>query len=211
MSHPPQPRDIVRLLGSVDRTLYTFYDNSNLSTTSGITKTKRLSTLTPDVSSPPHPNKPKSAPARPGVVLDVSSDYATVAMFTTLQGKAPSDIKGLLRPIIAAILPVNDKHDAAASGGLPTFAVHPTWHVSGAAKPSLCQLCLCLKHRIPINELELWKHRGGPGERFKMLKADFKLLQRLCERNEHLRGLFASEIRWLFEELSLDDFVKRPS
>jgi len=197
----------------VDRTLHTFfYDNFNLPTVSGITKPNRLGTQAPDTPSPPNPNQPKKPPARPGVVLDVSSDYATVALFTTLHGKAPSDIKGLLRSIIAAILPVNGKRDTAASDGLPTFAVHPTWRVSGVAKPSLCQLCLCLKHRVPINQLEPWNHKDGPtmaGERFRMCKPDFKLLRQLCERNEHLRGLFASEIRWLFEELSLDDFVKR--
>ena len=197
----------------MDRTLYNFFfDNSNLSAISGITKTNRLATPAPDTFSPPKPNKPKSTPARPGVVLDVSSDYATVAMFTTLQGKAPSDIKGLLRPIIAAILPVNGKRDAPTSGGLPALAVHPTWPVSGIAKPFLSQLCLCIQHRVPINELELWNFKDGPpmiGERFRMCKPDFRLLRQLCERNEGLRGLFTSELSWLFEELGLDDFMKR--
>jgi len=41
-----------------------------------------------------------------------------------------------------------------------------------------------------------------------MCKGDFKLLQQLCERNEGLRGLFASKVGWLFEELNLGDFVK---
>ena len=35
--------------------------------------------------------------------------------------------------------------------------------------------------------------------------ADFRALQQLCERNERLRGLFVSEMRWLFED---DDVVK---
>ena len=42
-----------------------------------------------------------------------------------------------------------------------------------------------------------------------MCRGDFRVLQQLCERNERLRGLFVSEIRWLFEELSLDDILKR--
>jgi len=42
-----------------------------------------------------------------------------------------------------------------------------------------------------------------------MCKGDFRVLQKLCERNERLRGLFASEMGWLFEELSLDDLLKR--
>ena len=116
-------------------------------------------------------------------------------MFTTLQGKAPSDIKGLLRPIIAAVLAANSKCGAAASGGLPMIAVHPTWRVSGAAKHSLC---LCLKHRVPVNELKPWNHKDEPtmaGEMFKVCEADFGLLLQLCERNERSRGLFASEIK----------------
>ena len=78
----------------------------------------------------------------------------------------------------------------------------------------LCQLCLCLKHRVPINDLEPWNYEGGrpiAGERFRMCTTDFESFRQLCERNEHLRGLFASEIRWLFKELCLDDFVKRYS
>ena len=46
------------------------------------------------------------------------------------------------------------------------------------------------------------------GERFRMCERDFELLQQLCEKNEGLRGLFASE-SWLFEELGLVDFMKR--
>jgi len=205
-SLPHQPRDIVRVLASVDRTLHTFfYDNSNLSTAYRITKKNGLSSPVP----PPGHIRPKGIPVRPGVVLDVSPDYATVAMFTTLKGKALSEIKGLLRPVVAAILPVNHKHDPAALGGLHALAVHPTWRIPGAAKHSLC---LCLKHRIPINEVKPWNWKGEPavvGEKPRMCKADFRLLQHLCERNERLRGLFVSEIRWLFEELSLEDLAKR--
>lgn len=211
----PQPRDIVRLRGSVDRTIYTFFcNNAHLSAVSKITKTIRLNTPAPEALSPPSPNQPKSAPARPAVVLDISSDYATVAMFTTLKGKSTSDITGLLRLFVAAILPVNGKRDVAASGGLPTLGVLPTWRIPGIAKPSLCQLCLCLKHRVPINELELWSYKNRPtmgGERFRMCRTDFKLLRQLCERNEGLRGLFTSKVGWVFKELNLDDFVKRYS
>ena len=42
-----------------------------------------------------------------------------------------------------------------------------------------------------------------------MCSGDFRILQQLCERNERLRGLFKSEIRWIFEELSLDDIVNQ--
>ena len=127
-------------------------------------------------------------------------------MFTTLQGKAPSDIKGLLRPVIAAILPVNNKRDATASGGLPTFAVYPTWHVPGVGRHSFC---LCVKHQVPISELGPWNCEGESAvvaERFKMCRPDFKSLQQLCERNERLRGLVTSEIR--LENLGLDDLGK---
>jgi hypothetical protein len=212
---PYRPRDIVRVPASVNQTLHTFFhNNSHLPTISGITQAKKSSTPAPDVSPSSGHNQPKSVPVRPGVILDVSPDHATIAMFTTLNGATPSDIKGLLRLIIAAILPVNGKRDPTASDGLPTFAVHPTWRVLGDAEPSLSQLCLCLKHRVPINELEPWSWKDEPnmvGERFKMCRADFKALQQLCERNEHLRGLFASEISWLFQELRLDDIVKRHS
>ena len=186
-----------------------FYDNSRVSTTSGSTEMNKSNRPAPETFSPPSRNKPRSVPARPGVILDVSPNYATVAMFTTLQGKALSDIKGILRSVIAAVLPVNNRRNAAASSELPAFAVHPTWHIPGATKHSLC---LCLKHQVPINELRPWSHKHEPamvGEKFRMCKTDFKSLRQLCERNERLRGLFASEIRWLFQELSLDDFVKR--
>ena len=207
---PYQPRDIVRVLASVNHTLHAFfYDNSRLSTTPGSTKTNKSGTPTPETFSPPSRNRPKSVRARPGVIIDLAPDYATVAMFTTLRGTAPSDVKGLLRSIIATIIPANIKRDLATSGGLPAFAVHPTWHTQGAAKHSLC---LCLKHQVPIKELKPWSQKRKPamaGERFQMRSTDLRLLQQLCERNERLRGLFTSEIRWLFEELSLDDFVKR--
>ena len=208
-----KPRDIVRVPASVNQTLHTFfYDNSRLSSISGITKANRLNTPVPNASSPSSHNQPKSVPVRPGVVLDLSPGYATVAMFTTLRGAAPSEIKGLLRSIIAAILPANDKRDPAASDGLPTFAVYPTWRVSGDAKHSLSQLCLCLKHQVPINDLEPWSRKDEPditGEKFRMCKGDFRALRQLCERNEHLRGLFASDITQLLQELRLDDFGRQ--
>jgi hypothetical protein len=212
LSSPYTPRDIVRVPASVNQKLHTFfYDNSRLSTISGIPKANKLFTPAPNVSSPSNHYQPKSVPIRPGVVLDLSPDYATVAMFTTLQGAEPSEIKGLLRSIIAAILPANGERNPAASDGLPTFAIYPTWCVPGNAKLSLC---LCLKHRVPINDVMPWSWKGEPemaGERFRMCKGDFKTLQQLCERNEYLRGLFASEISWLFQELHLDGFVKQYS
>lgn len=207
---PPSPRDIVRVLASVDRTLHNFfYDNSRLSAVSGITGTKKSSTPAPNVSTPPNRDRSKGGPVRPGVVLDVFPDYAHVAVFTTLKGKGLSDIDGLLRHISAAIHPINYRRDPAAFGWIPTLAVYPTWHTPEAAKHSLC---LCIKHRVPINELKPWSWKDEPalgGEKFVMCRGDFRVLQLLCERNERLRGLFASDIRWLFEELSLDDFLKR--
>jgi len=213
---PPSPRDVVRVLASVDRTLHNFfYDNSrlsHLSTIPGITRTKKSSTPAPDVSSPPNRDQPKCGPVRPGVVLEVFPDYAHVAVFTTLKGKGLSDINGLLRHIIATVHPANPanhKRDPAASGWIHTLAVYPTWHTPETAKQSIC---LCLKHRVPIDELKPWSWKDGPasgGEKFKMCRGDFRVLQQLCERNERLRGLFVSEIRWLFEELSLDDILKR--
>lgn len=212
---PPSPcrqRDIVRILASVDKTLHNFfYDNSRISAISGIAGTNKSSTPAPNASSSPNRDKSKGGPIRPGVVLDMfpESDYAHVAVFTTLRGKTISEINGLLRHIVAAIHPVNHKTDAAASGWIHTLAVYPTWRTPEAAKYSLC---LCIKHQVPINELKPWSWEDEPapgGERFTMCKGDFRVLQQLCERNERLRGLFASEMRWLLEELSLDDILKR--
>lgn len=207
---PYQPRDIVRVLASVDRTLHTFfYDNSHLPTISRDTGAKKLNTQAPETDTPPSCTKPKRGPPRPGVVLSVSPDYATVALFTTLHGKPLSEIKGLLRPIVATILPVNHKRDAAAPGWLQTLAVHPTWHAPEVAKQTLC---LCLKHQVLISELKQLSWKGEStmvGERFRMCRGDFRLLQQLCERNERLRGLFVSDIRWMLEVLSLDDLVTR--
>jgi hypothetical protein len=208
LAYRPGPRDIVSFLASVDHKLSTFfYDNPRLSTMSGITGTDKSSS--PAVDPPLSRKQLKSSPIRPGVVLDITSDYATVAMFTTLQGKAPSEIKGLLRHLIATIHPVHNKRHPDASSGLPMLAIYP---ISGrVARVATRSLCLCLKHRIPLDELKPWSWKDEPevaDERFRMCKGDFKALQQLCERNEHLRGLFASEISWLFQELYLDDFVK---
>lgn len=207
---PYRPRDVVRVLASVDRTLHNFfYDNSRLPTIFGIAGTKKSSTPTPGVSSLPNHGKSKGGSVRPGVVLDVFPDHAHIAVFTTLKGKALSDIHGILRHIIAVIHPSNHKSDAASFGWVHTLAVYPTWQIPEAAKHSLC---ICLKHRVPINELKLWswKDELASGEaKFKMCKGDFRVLQQLCERNERLCGLFASELGWLFEELSLDDVLKR--
>lgn len=201
---PPQPYrpgDIVRILASVNKTLRGFFfDNSHLSTISGVTE--------PHESKIPPLNrgKFKGYPVRPGVILDVHPDYATVAMFTSLHVEAPSDVKGLLRHVVAAIHPANHKRDAAASGWLHTLAVHPTWHTSGGAKHTLC---LCIRHQVPINGLKPWSWKeelASVEEDPKMYGADFRALQQLCERNERLRGLFVSEMRWLFED---DDVVKR--
>ncbi|KAF9649834.1 hypothetical protein BDM02DRAFT_3113063 [Thelephora ganbajun] len=207
---PYQPREIVRIPASVNRALYDFfYNNSHLSANSEITGSNQANTQAPDPLSSPSREQSKGGPERPGVVLDASHDYATVAMFTTLQGKGLSEVKGVLRPIIAAILPVNHKLDAAAPGWLHTLAVHPTWRVPEVAQHSLC---LCLKHRVSIDELKPWclkDESAMAGEKFRMCRGDFRLLQQLCERNERLRGLFTSEIGWLFEELGMNDFVRR--
>jgi hypothetical protein len=139
----------------------------------------------------------------------VFPDYAHVAVFTTLKGKGLSNINGLLRHITAAIHPANHKRGAAASGWIHTLVVYPTWRTPEAAKHSLC---LCLKHQVPIKDLKPWSWKDEPAfgrEKPRMCRGDFRVLQQLCERNERLRGLFASEIRWLFEELSLDDVLKR--
>lgn len=211
MPPPYHPRDIVRVVASVDRTLRSFfYDNSRLSAMPGTTEAAKSSPLDPDAPLASALSQYKGGPARPGVILDLSTDSATVAMFTTLQGKGISEVKGVLRPIMARILPANsgDKHDPAASGWLPTLAVHPTWYTPSTAKQTLC---LCLKHEVPVEELEPWVLRREPataGQRFRMCKDDFKLLQQLCEKNEGLRGLFAPK-SWLFEEFSLVDFMKR--
>lgn len=77
--------------------------------------------------SPPGPNRPKTrGPVRPGVVLKVSPDYAIVAMFTTLGGKTLSEIKDLLRPIVAAILPSTTIAAPQPSAGFtrPQFTQH---------------------------------------------------------------------------------------
>jgi len=207
---PYQPREIVGAAISVNNALRAFfYDNSHLSTISGITHANKSNTPAPNAFPLPSCKELKDGPIRPGVVLDVTPDFATLAMFTTLHGKALSDIRGLLRTIVAPIHPVNAKRDPAASDGLQLLAVHPTWCVPEAGKQTLC---LCLKHRVPIDELKPWSWKGEPAigvEKFVMCRPDFKLLQELCERNERLRGLFASEIRRLVEELNLDDVVKR--
>lgn len=194
---PCHPGDIVRVVASVDRTLRTFfYHNSHISAMPG-TKSTALGR-----------DQFKGGPVRPGVLLDLSPDSATVAMFTTLQGRGISQVKGALRPVMAAVLPVNQKRGPKASGQLPTLAIHPTWRNPPAANSTLC---LCLRHRVPIDKLEPWSWKDEPvmaGERFRMCPDDLRLLMQLCEKNEGLRGLFASE-SWLFEEFSLVDFMKR--
>ena len=207
----PVPRDIVRVPASVDKTLHSFFfDNSRLSSVSLNAKSNKLSTPAPHASSPSVHKQAKSGPPRPGVILDVSSDCATVAMFTSLRGKGLIEVKGLLRPIMAQILPVNHKPNDKTSVWLPTLAIHPTWGATAAAKHSLC---LCLKHQVPIDELEPWTWKDEPvtvEQRYRMCRPDFGLLKQLCERNEGLRGLLTSpEMRWFFEELFLEDFLKR--
>lgn len=204
---PYRPRDIVRVVASVDRTLRSFfYDNSHLSAMSG---TATSTTPIPGTSkSTSSQNQFRGGPARPGVILGLSTDFATVAMFTTLQGKGLSQVKGALRPVMATVLPGNKKRDHETPGWLPTLTVHPTWRNPATAKHTLC---LCLKHQVPIEDLEPWRWKGesmAAGEGYKMCGDDFKLLLQLCEKNEGLRGLFASE-GWLFEELGLIDFARR--
>ncbi|KAF9791026.1 hypothetical protein BJ322DRAFT_1104680 [Thelephora terrestris] len=211
----PLARDIVRVAASVDRTLHNFfYDNSRLSALSVASEAmaKKSKSLTPDIPSPSTRKEPKNSPQRPGVILDVSSDNATVAIFTTLQGKRLSEVKGILRPIMAEILPVghNGDHETSEPYWLHTLKVLPTWRAPDTANNILC---LCIKHQVPIDKLEPWSWKGEPkmaaGQKYKMCKSDFKLLQQLCKRNERLRGLFASsEMGWLFEELRLDDFIR---
>ena len=167
----------------------------------GTTKTTNSTALSPGAYLTSNQNQSTSGPTRPGVILDSSPDFATVAMFTTLQGKGISQVKGILRPIMATVHPAHHKRDPEAPGRLPTLAVYPTWRT-----PST--LCLCLKHKVPTDKLELWSWRDNAGENYRMCGGDFRLLQQLCEKNEGLRGLFASE-SWLFEELSLIDFMKR--
>ena len=151
----------------------------------------------------------RGGPVRPGVILDLSPDSATVAMFTTLQGKGISRVKGALRPLMATVIPANLERDPGdVPSFLPKLAIHPTWRTPPTARHTLC---LCLKHRVPIDRLGRWSWKGEPqmpGERLRMCSKDFRLLLQLCEKNEGLRGLFASE-SWLFEEFSLVDFMKR--
>lgn len=71
-------------------------------------------------------------------------------------------------------------------------------------------LCLCLKHEVPVDELQPWKwkdERTTAGARFQMCEDDFRRLLQLCERNEGLQGLFAPG-GWLYEQLDLDGFKK---
>lgn len=208
-SSPYSPRDIVRVVASVDQTLRTFfYDNSRLSAVSGTTEATKSTAPPPGVPSASSRNRPRGGPTRPGVILGLSADSATVAMFTTLRGKGIPDVKGILRPVMATVLPANHKRDPTTPGWLPTLAVYPTWRTPATAKHTLC---LCLKHKVSFDKLEPWSWKDEPamaGEKFRMCGGDFRLLQQLCERNEGLRGLFASE-SWLFEELSLVDFMKR--
>lgn len=205
--NPYRPRDIVRVVASVNHTLHNFfYDNSRLSAASGTPGPKRSET----VPSPPGGNKSKGGPVRPGVILGVSSDHATVAMFTTLRGKGLSGVKGFLRPIVAPIRSANQKCDVTTPGWPHPLAIHPAWPVTGAAKQALC---ICLRHEVPIHALEpwIWKDEEPTmmaGEKLAMCRSDFRELERLCERNEGLRGLLASD-SWLFEQLDLDDFSKR--
>lgn len=200
---PFQPRDIICVLASIDQTLYSFfYNNLHLPTVSKAAGTSKSSSSAPNVSSPPTRDRSVSGPVRPGVVLEISRDHATIAVITTFRGKALSDIRAPLRHMIATIHPVNKKHDAAGSA----LAVYPTWRIPETAKHSFC---LCLKYQVPVSELRPWNWKDEPalvGEEPKMCKGDFKVLQQLCERNESLRGLFVSEIKWFFEELGLCDW-----
>ena len=202
---PPPPyrsRDIVRVLTSVDQTLRNFFfDNHRLATISGKAPT----------TSPSNRDQSGGNLTPPGVVLDVFPDHANVAVFMNLKGKGLSEINGLLRHVIATIRPTDhgQKYDAAASGWLHALAIYPTWRVPDAKQHSLC---LCLKHKISFNELQPWSREDKPksgGAKYKMCRGDFKILQQLCERNERLRGLFATEIRWLVEEVNLDEVMKR--
>ena len=212
----PVAHDIVRVAASVDWTLHNFfYDNSRLSalatTTPAKTKKQKQKSPAPNAPSPSTRKEPKNALHRPSVILDVSADNATVAIFATLQGKKLSEVKGIIRPIMAEVLPVGhtNNHEGSGSGWLHTLQVSPTWRIPDKANHSVC---LCIKHQVPIAKLEPWSWGEEPkmvGQRYRMCKADFKLLQQLCQRNESLRGLFASsEMGWLFEELRLDDFVR---
>jgi hypothetical protein len=202
-SMPPGPpyhlRDIVRVPASVNRTLHNFYyHNSHLSAMSRTAESTKPTAWGQDQS--------KGAPIRPGVILGLSSDFAIVAMFTTLRGKGISRVKGVLRPLMATVLPVNHKGDFETSSWMPSLAVHPTWRTPPTATHTLC---LCLKHVVPIDKLKPWRWKDEPTMgKPKMCQDDFRLLLQLCEKNEGLRGLFASE-SWLFEDFSLIDFMKR--
>ena len=204
MSPPPyRSRDIVRVLTSVDQTLRNFFfDNHRLATIPGKASTADLST-------PSNRDQSGGNLTPPGVVLDVLPDHANVAVFMNLKGKGLSDINGLLRHVIATIHPTNQRYDAAASGWLHSLAIYPTWRIPDPGQHSLC---LCLRHKVSIDELKPWSWEEKPksgGAKYRMCKRDFKILQQLCERNERLRGLFATEIRWLLEEVNVDDVMKR--
>ena len=184
-THLHQPRDIVRIRASVKQALRTFFtDNSRLGRvpiTPKTSKSNESTTSTPDTSP-----SPTCGVVRPGVVLALSSGYATVALFTTLSGTGLSGVEGRLRHLFVPIRPVNQKHDAALSNCPYSFAIHPTWPLTGVAKYTLC---LCLKYKVPINQLKPWNRNGKPrtaGEKSRMCKVDFRRLLQLCKENSGL-------------------------
>ena len=201
---PYQPRDIVRITASVKQTIQSFFtSNSHLLITS---KTPESTAQIPDSSSSSTLGRKESKRGvlRPCVVLDLTLDYATVALFTTLSGTEPSGVKGRLRPLVVPIHPVNHKPDPTVSEWPYSFAIHPTWPVAKHA------FCLCLKYKVLANQLQPLnpKDEGtAAGTRFQMCRNDFRRLLQLCERNEGLQGLFAPE-SWLYEQLDLDGFKK---
>ena len=204
---PYKPRDIVCITASVKQTIQSFFtSNSHLLI---ISKTPESTAQTPDTSPSSTLSRKESecGVPRPGVVLDLTLDYATVALFTTLSGTGLSGAKGRLRPLVVPIRPVNHKPDATVSEWPYSFAIRPTWPSTGVAEHTLC---LCLKYKVLVDQLQPWdwKDEGTTaGTRFQMCRNDFRRLLQLCERNEGLQGLFAPE-SWLYEQLDLDGFKK---
>ena len=191
-THLHQPRDIVRIRASVKRALRSFFtDNSRLdrvSTTPETSESNEATTSTPDTSPSPTRSRKKSkgGVVRPGVLLALSSGYATVALFTTLSGTGLSGVEGRYRHLFVPIRPVNHKHDTALSDSPYSFAIHPTWPLTGIAKYTLC---LCLKYKVPIDQLRPWNRNGEhriAGEKSRMCKVDFRRLLQLCKENSGL-------------------------